>query len=57
MHITSKSLKRTAGALALTLSVVSAAFGLTACGGHGGDGRAPTPVPKSAPIGIGHTLQ
>ena len=38
MHVTSTSAKRTAGALALTLSVVSAVFGLTACGTHGGGG-------------------
>ena len=56
MHITSKSLKRTAGAFALTLSVVSAAFGLTGCGSHG-RGGGPTVQPASAPIGIGHTIQ
>jgi hypothetical protein len=42
MHTTSKSLKVTAGTLALTLSVLMAVFGLTACGskggGHGGGG-------------------
>jgi hypothetical protein len=37
-YITSKSLKRAAGTLALTLSVVSAVFGLTGCGSHGGGG-------------------
>ena len=61
MHITSKSLKRTAGALALTLSVVSAALGLTGCGMHGGgrgDGGGPTGVqPQSAPFGISHSIQ
>ncbi len=57
MHLTSSSVKRTAGALALALSVVSAAFGLTGCGTHGrGDGGNPVPV-QGAPIGIGHTLQ
>ena len=38
MRNTSNSVKRTAGALALALSVVSAVFGLTACGTHGGGG-------------------
>lgn len=38
IHITSRSFKRAAGALALTLSVVSAGFGLTGCGSHGGGG-------------------
>jgi hypothetical protein len=38
-YITSKSLKRAAGTLVLTVSVVSAVFGLTGCGSHGGSGR------------------
>lgn len=57
MHTTSKSLRRTVGGLALGLSVVAAAFGLTGCGSHGGGGKAPAPQPASAPIGIGHTIQ
>lgn len=36
MRTNSKSLKKAAGTLVLTVSVVSAVFGLTACGSHGG---------------------
>ncbi|MGA7134240.1 MAG: hypothetical protein WBZ15_18190 [Mycobacterium sp.] len=48
MHTTSKSLKVTAGTLALTLSVLMAVFGLTGCGG-GGRGGGGTPPAKLAP--------
>jgi hypothetical protein len=39
MHTNSKSLKKAAGTLVLAVSVVSAVFGLTACGSHGGGMR------------------
>ena len=38
MHTNSKFVKRAAGTLVLTVSVMSAVFGLTACGTHGGGG-------------------
>ena len=48
-YITSKSLKRAAATLVLTVSVVSAGFGLTGCGSHGGGmdggGGVTQPVP------------
>ena len=37
-YISSKSLKRAAATLVLAVSVVSAGFGLTGCGSHGGGG-------------------
>jgi hypothetical protein len=38
MHNNSKLLKKAAGTLVLTVSVLSAVFGVTACGTHGGGG-------------------
>lgn len=48
-YITSKSLKRAAATLVLTVSVVSAGFGLAGCGSHGGgmDGGGNPPVTGS----------
>ena len=37
-YISSKALKRAAATLVLAVSVVSAGFGLTGCGSHGGGG-------------------
>jgi hypothetical protein len=57
MHITYKSLKLTAGALAVALAV----FGLTACGGHGGgklkDVLSPMPGTSISHSGVGNTVQ
>jgi hypothetical protein len=65
-YITSKSLKRAAGTLVLTVSVVSAVFGLTGCGSHGGDkgnpvpgGMAPSTIvgSSSAQFEVGNTVE
>jgi hypothetical protein len=64
MHINSKFVKRAAGTLVLTLSVLSAVFGLTACGTHGGGGgfrgggfHGGSGQSFSAPLDSGHIVK
>ena len=59
MHTNSKSLKKAAGTLVLTASVVSAVFGLTACGTHSGGLRRAVEGERahSAPFDVGHVAK
>ncbi len=59
MHVNPKSFKKAAGTLVLTGSVVSAVFGLTACGTHGGGMRRAVEGERaySAPFNVGHVAK
>ena len=65
MHVKPKSFKKAAGTLVLTVSVVSAVFGLTACGTRGGGGfsgggggfRGGGGHSYSAPLHAGHIVK